>query len=145
MILTAAVLGALAIARLWLKMDYRQAVTISFLTMAFSQLWHVFNMRDRGSRFLRNEVTQNPFVWGALAMCSVLLLIAVYLPGLSDVLKLTHPGGNGWLVVAVMSLIPWIIGQVAASLKPAARARGGHTLRLAGRSKSSSHYRARCR
>ncbi|MFC1682937.1 cation-translocating P-type ATPase [Candidatus Zixiibacteriota bacterium] len=145
LVLTSAVLGALAIALLWLKMDYHRAVTISFLTMAFSQLWHVFNMRDRGSRLLRNEITQNPFVWAALAMCSGLLLASVYLPGLSDVLKLTHPGAKGWAVVAVMSLIPLIIGQLATAMKPATRTRGGSTLRLSGRSKPSSRCRARCR
>jgi len=109
--ITASVLGALALAFVWLKMPRGQAVTVSFLTLAFSQLWHVFNMRDRGSRFIRNDITRNPFIWGALALCTALLVGAVYLPGLSQVMKVTGPGIRGWTLVVVMSLIPFCIGQ----------------------------------
>jgi Ca2+-transporting ATPase len=81
LVITLSVLAALALAITWFKMGERQAVTISFLTLAFAQLWHVFNMRESGSGFFRNEITQNPFIWGALALCVGLLLLAVYLPG----------------------------------------------------------------
>ncbi|MDY6954711.1 MAG: cation-transporting P-type ATPase, partial [Thermodesulfobacteriota bacterium] len=91
-VMTVAVLGAFALALVWFKMEVRQAVTVSFLTLAFSQLWHVFNMRDRGSRLLQNEITGNRFVWGALGLCTILLLATVFLPGLSHVLKTANPG-----------------------------------------------------
>ena len=48
--LTAATFGALALARFWLELDEPATVTVAFLTLAFAQLWHVFNMRDRGFR-----------------------------------------------------------------------------------------------
>jgi Ca2+-transporting ATPase len=115
-VMTVAVLGAFALALLWLKMDERQAVTVSFLTLAFSQLWHVFNMRDRGSKFLDNEITRNRFVWGALGLCTVLLLAAVLLPGLSHVLKVANPGTPGWTLVIVASLIPFLVGQVVKAM-----------------------------
>jgi Ca2+-transporting ATPase len=110
-VMTASVLGALALALMWLKMDQKRAVTISFLTLAFTQLWHVFNMRDSGSAFIRNDITTNPFVWGALALCAGLLVGTVYLPGLSHVLKVTDPGITGWTLVGIMSLIPFLFGQ----------------------------------
>lgn len=113
LLMSLAVLGALFIALFALKMGERQAVSISFLTLAFSQLWHVFNMSDPDSRLFRNDVTKNPFIWGALALCTMLLVAAVYLPGLSTVLKVTDPGWRGWLVVAGMSLSPYVIAQVA--------------------------------
>jgi Ca2+-transporting ATPase len=98
-----------ALKRLDISTDH--AVTISFLTLAFARLWHVFNMRDRGSGFLNNEVTRNPFIWGALALCTALLLAAVYTPGLSRVLRMEPPGMSGWLLIFGMSLVPWIVGQ----------------------------------
>jgi Ca2+-transporting ATPase len=112
LIITLSVFGALLLAFNWLGMSTKQAVTVSFLTLAFAQLWHVFNMRGRGSSFLRNDITGNPFVWGALALCIGLLLAAVYVPGLADVLKVADPGTKGWAVVIGMSLIPWAIGQI---------------------------------
>jgi len=115
-VMTVAVLGAFSLALLWLKMDERQAVTVSFLTLAFSQLWHVFNMRDRGSKFLHNEITGNRYVWGALVLCTVLLLAAVLLPGLSHVLKVVNPGTPGWTLVIVASLVPFLVGQVVKAM-----------------------------
>lgn len=106
------ILGAFALALIPLGMDEQTAVTISFLTLAFGRLWHVFNMRDAGSRLFRNEVTQNPYIWGALLICTGLLLSAVYLPGLNDALQTVHPGLKGWGLALGMSFIPLIVGQV---------------------------------
>ena len=85
---------------------------MSFLTLAFAELWRVFSMRDRGSGFFRNDIFQNPFIWGALALCTGLLLVAVYVPPLAAVLKLVDPGRRGWMVVIGMSLIPFVIGSL---------------------------------
>jgi Ca2+-transporting ATPase len=146
LIITASVLGALALALTWLKMGHRQAVTVSFLTLALAQLWHVFNMRSRGSGFLRNDITGNPYVWGAVVLCLGLLLMAVYLPGLSGVLKLVHPGKNGWALVVAMSSIPWFIGQMVKSLtsRPAPSRYSG-SVPLSRNRRTDSRNRARCR
>ncbi|WGV23325.1 cation-translocating P-type ATPase [Halotia branconii] len=112
-IIAISVLGAFALAFKWLGLNEQQAVTISFMTLAFGRLWHVFNMRDRKSGLLQNEITKNPYIWGAIVLCTGLLLSAVYLPFLSNVLKTANPGLQGWLVVGVMSLVPLIIGQPA--------------------------------
>ncbi|MFO7783429.1 MAG: cation-transporting P-type ATPase [Desulfatiglandales bacterium] len=106
------VLAAFALAFMWLEAEEGRAVTVSFLTLAFARLWHTFNMRDPGTAFFRNEVTTNPFVWAALALCAGLLVVAIYLPGLSLVLSLEPPGANGWLLILGMSLVPWAVGQV---------------------------------
>ncbi len=111
------VLGSFALALNMLEMALKSAVTVSFLTLAFARLWHVFNMRDTGSRILRNDVTRNPFVWGALALCVLLLLMAAYVPVLSGILKMTSPGVHGWSLIIGMSLVPLIIGQSLKALK----------------------------
>lgn len=106
------VLGAFALALFWLEMAEKRAVTISFLTLAFAQLWHVFNMRDAGSPFFSNDITRNPFVWGALIICMGLLFTAVYLPGLATVLHIDPLDSSNWLIVVSMSAIPWAAGQL---------------------------------
>jgi Ca2+-transporting ATPase len=111
LLITAAVLGALALALVVLGMDERRAITVSFLTLAFAQLWHVFNMRGAGSGWLRNDVVRNPWVWGALALCTGLLLAALRLPLLAGVLQLSDPGIDGWLVIAAMSFVPLLAGS----------------------------------
>jgi Ca2+-transporting ATPase len=118
LILAFTVLGAFAVALNWLHLETKEAVSISFLTLAFARLWHVFNMRDPGSALLRNDVTRNPFIWGALVLCVALLLAAVYLPGLSLVLRLVDPGSSGWSWILGMSLLPLFVGQLV-KLRPA--------------------------
>lgn len=111
-----AVLGALFWSLAGRGFDEARAVTVAFLTLAFAQLWHVFSMRQRGTRLLRNEITTNPYVWSALGLCVVLLLLALYVPFLAAVLRLVRPGAEGWVVVLVMSLLPLAVGQVAKEL-----------------------------
>jgi Ca2+-transporting ATPase len=95
-----------------LKTDVIEAVTISFLTLGFASLFHVFNMRDRDSNVLRNEVTSNPYVWGAIALGTVLLILTIYIPVLSGVLRTAKPGIEGWGIILVMSLIPLLLAQI---------------------------------
>jgi len=107
------VLGALLLATQWIGLSDAQGTTTAFLTLAFAQLWHVFNVRDPDAGLIRNDVTRNPYVWGALALCSALLPAAVYLPGLSTALKTVDPGARGWAIVIAGSLVPWTVGQVS--------------------------------
>jgi Ca2+-transporting ATPase len=85
---------------------------MSFLTLAFAQLWHVFNMRELASGIVRNEVTRNAYVWGALALSAVLVIGTLYLPGVSLALSTAPIGFESWLVVLGMSLLPLGVGQV---------------------------------
>jgi Ca2+-transporting ATPase len=110
-------LGALLWASRGLGLQGDAAVTVSFLTLAFAQLWHVFNMRDVHASPFRNDVTRNRYVWGALALCTGLLVAATYVPGVAQVLSLEAPTAAGWGVVAVMSLLPLGAGQVALALR----------------------------
>ena len=111
-LITLAVLGALWVAEARLGLDARGAVTVSFLSLAFAQLWHVFNMRAAGSGPVSNEVTRNPYVWGALGACLTLLLCAVYVPGLARVLHVEPPSASGWAVILGASVVPLVGREV---------------------------------
>jgi len=111
-VITAATLAAFAAALFWLEYSPDEAVTISFVTLASAQLLHVFNMRDPKSAMLRNEITRNPYVWGAVLLCFALMFAAIFAPGLSDVLRLVPPDGRGWCLVVAMSLVPLFAIQV---------------------------------
>lgn len=105
-VLAATVLGAMAIAIYYLDFSAERAVTVSFCTLAFAQVWHVFNMRSNISQVFNNEITRNVWVWAAVVLCTILILLAVYIPALASVLELEHPGRSGWLLIVIMSLVP---------------------------------------
>jgi Ca2+-transporting ATPase len=109
-LITASVLGALWTAQAVLGLDAGGAVTVSFLTLAFAQLWHVFNMPAAGSGLVVNEVTRNPYVWGALALCVLILIGAAYVPGLALVLSVEPPSAAAWGLILGASLVPLVGG-----------------------------------
>ena len=111
-VIAACVLGAMGICMLVLDRPAEQSTTVAFLTLAMAQLWHVFNMRNPSSGWVRNEITRNPWIWGALGLCIVLLLLAVYWTPLALVLSVVDPGLSGWAIAVGFSLIPLVIGQL---------------------------------
>jgi Ca2+-transporting ATPase len=114
--LTAATFGALALARLGLDLDSRSVVTVTFLTLAFAQLWHVFNMRHPNAGLIRNEITRNGWVWGALALCTVLLVVPAYWAPMAHVLGLVPPDAAMWAIILGMSLAPLVVMQAVMQL-----------------------------
>jgi Ca2+-transporting ATPase len=109
--MTAGTFGALAAAWLWLDLDARAAVTVTFLTLAFAQLWHVFNMRHPCSGVVGNEVTRNPWLWGALFLCTTLLVTPAYLAPIAHLLHLAPPTPIMWAIILGLSLAPLLVTQ----------------------------------
>jgi len=118
-LITVATLGALVIALTVLGLTGSEAVTISFLTLAFAQLWHVFNMRSTTMPLWRNDVVRNPYVWGALGLCIALLAAAAYIAPLATVLEIVAPGPQAWLLVLGMSAMPVVVSEIVRAVQPA--------------------------
>ena len=116
LLITCATLGAFLISLNILGLPEKESVTISFLTLAFAQLWHVFNVRAKDSTVLDNAIVKNPFVWWALVLCSVLLAMTLLVPILSTVLNVAYPGLEGIGLVLVMSVMPLVTGQLVLSI-----------------------------
>jgi len=86
------------------------AETVAFLTLAFGQLWHVFNMRSSRASLLENEIVRNPYVWGAIGVCLTLLTAALLWPPAADVLHVRVPDAKAWLVIITASFLPLFAG-----------------------------------
>ena len=106
LVMAVVVLSAMAVSLFYLEFEREEAVTVAFCTLAFAQLWHVFNMRSDQARIVDNEITRNVWIWLALLLCLLLILAAVYTPVLGAVLQLYNPGAEGWLVIGSCSLVP---------------------------------------
>jgi Ca2+-transporting ATPase len=111
-LISIAVMATLFVGLEILDLSVEKAVTLSFLTLAFAQLWHVFNMRGDRSSITDNTIFNNRFVWGAIVLSSGLILAAVYIPSLANVLSVHPPTANGWFIVLIFSLIPLVAGEL---------------------------------
>jgi len=111
--ITAVALASLVVAVRGFGLSAHDATTISFLTIALAQLFHVFNMRNANAALFDNDVTRNPWVWASLVLCIALLLMAVYVPPIAAVLQLKAPTLAAWQVIIALSLLPIVIGRIA--------------------------------
>ncbi len=112
LVMSMTVLAAMATSIFVLDFDIRKAVTVAFCTLALAQMWHVLNMREEMRALVNNEITRNRWVWGALLLCLLLVLAAVYVPLLAEVLELSAPGTAGWALIVVSSFVPLVLAPI---------------------------------
>jgi Ca2+-transporting ATPase len=109
-LITAATLAAF----LWaLAAAPARAATIAFSTLALSQIFHLGNARSRQAVLRPSRATANPYALWAVAISSVLQLMAVHLPGLARVLHTVPLEPLDWVVVLAAAAVPAVIGQLA--------------------------------
>ncbi|MDZ7780705.1 MAG: cation-transporting P-type ATPase [Gemmatimonadota bacterium] len=95
-----------------LELSQAQAVTVAFLGLSTGRLLHAFNMRDHDSPPLRNEITRNKALWGALTLCVGLLAVAVWWDPLAGVLQLVEPGVPELVLAAAGAATILVLGQL---------------------------------
>ena len=110
--ITLAVIAAVVYGKEFLLVDNKTANNIAFVTLAFAQLFHVFNMASAHSKLLMNEITKNKFIWLAIMICAGLMIMVFAVPQMRLVLGLNKLGRDMWMVAIVASLIPLLLVQL---------------------------------
>ncbi|MFP4157524.1 MAG: cation-translocating P-type ATPase [Opitutales bacterium] len=111
-VLAATTLTGLILGKEWLGLSDAAATTLSFITLGLSKVWFPFNLRDHASPILRNEITRNPYVWGAAVLCLGLLALAVAWRPLGRILETVPLPPEAWGLVLALSLIPFVLSQL---------------------------------
>ncbi len=98
--ITAGVLGITVFAHFYLKLDPAKVNNMAFYTLVLAQLLNVFNLPKRDESLALNEVTKNPWVWGAIILCILLTLMGYFLSPLAEILSLVPMGWEelGWVI-----------------------------------------------
>ena len=110
--MTLAVIAAVIYCKQYITNDAKIANNVAFITLAFAQLFHVFNMSSAHSKLFVNEITKNKFVWIALLICTALMVLVYILPHTRLVLGLEVLPERVWIVSLIASLIPLVLVQV---------------------------------
>jgi Ca2+-transporting ATPase len=110
--LSIGVLAAVGLGYWWLEWDAQLLNNLAFFTLIFAQLAHVFSLPDGKRSFFRNEITTNPYIWGAIGLCAVLTISTPFFPYVNEVLEVNKTGWEllGWS--ALFSLIPVLLIQL---------------------------------
>jgi Ca2+-transporting ATPase len=117
-LITVAVLGGVEIAAHLPGLQEASPLTLAFLILTLSQLWHVFNMRADRDPLFNNEITRNPWIWAAIITCLTILALALGLPSLRSVLALSIPDPKAWILIFFASLFPLLAGPLVMRLLP---------------------------
>ncbi len=104
--------GAYFFARQYWGMSPEMCNNIVFFSLAFAQLFHVFDMREAEERIFNNQVTRNKYVWGALVLCTAALAAAYFIPLFKQALSFQTLSAKAWGLVAITSVTPVLIIQV---------------------------------
>lgn len=109
--MTLAVMTAVIYCKQVFSADPSVANNVAFLTLAFAQLFHVFNMSSPNSNLFVNDITKNKFIWIALFICSMLLVLVYAIPQMRLVLGLEMLSAEVWLASILAGLIPLVLFQ----------------------------------
>ncbi|QDA61034.1 cation-translocating P-type ATPase [Hymenobacter jejuensis] len=96
--------------------QYGLSTTVSnnilFYGLAAAQLLHVFNMAGIGTPLRHNDVFRNRYVWLALALCTGLLLLSYFLPGLRELLGIQQLNSLALTLIVAPAIVMLVFGQL---------------------------------
>jgi P-type Ca2+ transporter type 2C len=101
--------------------EVEAARTMAFSTMAFGQLFHLFNVREKDSFGIDKTIFKNPYLIGSLLISSILQLVAVYVPFFNQVLGTVPLDAYKWFIIVLGSIVPTLFIQMFRLLKVATK------------------------
>ncbi len=125
LLITVPTMVAYLLGRMGASANGARAVTMSFMTLALAQAFHLGNARSLGHVLTPERATSNRWAVGAVVLVVVLQLFTIYLPPLARALGTYPLHILDWAIVLPLSLGPAIAGQLFKLLSGgrAARAR----------------------
>jgi P-type Ca2+ transporter type 2C len=114
-LLSASALAAFAIAMRWYGADgdgLKHAITVAFMTLALSQVFHAFSARSQSRSALTSRLFTNPWLWSATLVCVLLQLAAVYVSPLRDVLHTVPLTAADWGLIVLGTASPLAVVEL---------------------------------
>ena len=108
-LMTGSVVLAVYYCRIYVSNDPKVLNNVAFITLAFAQLFHVFNMSSTHAGIWANEVTKNKFVWFALLLCFSLILLSYLISQTRESLNLVMFPTTAWSMAIAASLVPLVV------------------------------------
>ena len=108
-------LGAMAIFLFAINQGFPEETsrTMAFATMAFGQLFHIFNVRSKEPIWCMKTTFHNPYLLGGLVTSAILMILVVYVPFFHSVMGTVALDTYKWGYVALGSVLPTMIIQIS--------------------------------
>jgi len=112
LIITFSVASAVIYCQEFITPDDKIANNVAFITLAFAQLFHVFNMSAFDSKVFINDITKNKYVWLAIVICTGFMVLVFVSPKMRLVLDLDILPTKIWMLAILSSLFPLVLIQL---------------------------------
>lgn len=99
------------------KTNYKTALTMSFLVLSLSQIFHSFNMHSNKISLFSKKSPRNIYLFIASIISIILLLIVVFIPAIRNFFSLANITFSMWLIVITFSLTPIFISEMVKYVK----------------------------
>ena len=86
--------------------------TMAFVVLAFSELVHVFNIRNNKKSIFKTHPFNNQVLLGAIALSAALMLIILFIPALRHVFSIPVLPMNNVLEIIGLVLLPLVIVEI---------------------------------
>lgn len=86
--------------------------TMAFLTLAFSELVHVFNIRNNKKSIFKTGIASNKILLGAIAVSASLMLVIVFVPFLRNLFSIPVLPTTNILETIGLVLLPIVIVEI---------------------------------
>ncbi|MGD2147248.1 MAG: cation-translocating P-type ATPase [Anaerolineae bacterium] len=121
--ITAVVLGAFYIGKMWDPSSPLLAETMAFVTLSASELVRAYTARSERVSLFRLGVFSNKYMQYAVSLSVVLLIGVIYLPFLQPIFNTVALGAREWLVMLPLLVTPSVAAEVTKALIRASEAR----------------------
>lgn len=111
LVLTVFIVGSYFFASFYWRLSEDVCNNVAFFSLAFAQLWHVFDMREAEEPIFNNQVTQNKYVWGAVVLCVTAIIASYFIPHINSVLSYQELDLKVWILIGITSFLPVITIQ----------------------------------
>jgi Ca2+-transporting ATPase len=114
----ASVIAVVTLVAFWIALEgddaaSSRALTMSFMTLALAQTFHLGNAGSEAHVLTVRQALSNPVAIGAIVLVVVLQVLAIHVGPLAVVLRTAPLGPQDWAVCLSLALVPAAVGQVS--------------------------------
>ena len=86
--------------------------TMAFVTLAFSELVHVFNVRNNKKSVFKTGILNNMKLIGAVVISALLMLVILLIPGLREIFSIPVLPTENIIELVLLALAPLVIVEI---------------------------------
>ena len=97
--------------------SYEVGMTMAFLVLAISQLFHALNQRSNTDSVFTKGNGHNSYLFFAMIISALIIAVILVIPALREFFSLTTLNVNEWMIVLALSLLPLFLVEVTKLIK----------------------------